>query len=858
MAVRIPSHVDDVLPTVHSPTPPKNDIQSTTTNTEILQQPIGPKATKSPIGTIQEPDHVNDGLDKVVINYKSAREIQEERAWQTIKNKCRRRSPTEHLQNLRQPQKWALDGWMDCAPVLFNRSDTFARFLHRSAILKINATVRNWREIFCQKECCKDKFCRELCCKGKWNKKMKYSSKLERKKHLRRQLYALGEEVMQWRQGKERNSLVQEAIAAVYEELQWRSRQKDLEKVWEANLEYVKQEMEEKMEGYGLSLDDLHELEEALVKAEKEEAIRIEEQERLEKEKLPALNEEEEEVEEDDEDDDFDHLYADPRTPSRTLTDGISLCEQDITACRPMSLYQLENGPLTPPATETQERTNPRPTMTADEEFGLLIIKTYIDDLTEEREKYSEKRGITFHPEWLNEPPENEPYNPCAWKLHPVSDLIVDYPPSPSQKYPNLRVTDPEGNVFTLEEQLPALPDDFECFCLDRRYWGLAVEELIHRGCGFELGHYQAVQDLYMEGWEAEDEDDSSSDESDSSDEEDFVFLGSREEFDITGTKDDGEEDQFDQEITHLEPGQPFDITDSNQNTTNNHNQDPELALIGALIDDVHKRQRFYQNWSDEQFWWAITKSNPPPAQVSLMRCPWKLHLVSEIVKDTLPTSNPEFPDIYVTDPEGNVYSLEEQAATIDESFEHHLTRDAWQSRKEIALEENEEETDEECSARLQHLAQWETELRQTDDLYVPKETTDQPGREDDIKTRPNTRTDLEKARDAIEAYDRIMRDCLFEVKHEFIQSTAAKFKALLEKEREDEEWVDKKDKVQTLTGLSRTLVRLREKFARERMVRMEKGVATYVGEWRDGVYWVEMKGNLGEVWEKFRLGGED
>jgi hypothetical protein len=284
--------------------------------------------------------------------------------------------------------------------------------------------------------------------------------------------------------------------------------------------------------------------------------------------------------------------------------------------------------------------------------------------------------------------------------------------------------------------------------------------------------------------------------------------------------------------------------------------EESELRLVNAVIEDLEERQKFYQDCSDNHFWWAIDESSPPAAQLPLHNSnSWKQHLLSDFTRGLTPKSQ-SFPEIRVTDPEGNIYFLEEQAAAMDEDFKKHVAkRDAWQSRNEISLEENKIETEGEYCARLRHFAQLETEFRQINDQWDQKKKAGETEQESTTSTPPkfHNRTKLRKARDAIEAFDILVRECLIEVKQEFIRTAQAKwdFESRKEPERKD-------DKGKILRRLSKTLVKLREKLANEGMVRTEKGGTTYVGQLGEGTYWVEMKGNLGEVWSALGLGGDD
>lgn len=832
---------------------------------------------------------------------KYLRQVEEIHAWSKMAGMYNRRSPTAHLQELRKPKDFV--HWYT------NRSDAFDRFLFRSANPKIKATVQKWREIRCQNECCKDKACNDECCKGKEDGKMKNATEDDRVKHLQKELDALMVRVDSWRGGPNKRKLVEQVMNPIYEEMQWRDVHGKLTECWNEDSEAVQDLVNSRMEGYGLNLSDLKELEEALIEAEREEAARIEEEERLEREKTCAIDDQEEE--DDDSNDDFDHLYFDIPSPPQTPIELMSVCNQELTTTRPIFLYQLDNGPLTPPGTPPNERTTPKPI--TEDEFLLNLTAGLIEDLTKEREVWTRKKGYTFNPDVLNRPIYDGPYEGCAWKLHPVSDFIKDLPPPPTQTYPDVRLTDPEGNVFTLEERLPKLRQDFKYELVEREAWSVAIEELNRRGCNFEqIPQWNAVNLLRESGWKPKEEETDSDDSDDEEDERTRQQISSQEArqelniMDLVSGPATFSNDElkviFDQKITFVEPGQEINIS-TPEPTNSDMKEDPEMGLINALRIDIHERQQLYQQKWAENLYAASRCACPPTGRLpQSSHCSWKQHPL------TIPLSPSILPSIVVTDPEGNIYTLEECASTLDENSYYNITmRNAWQSQKEILLGE-EGECDEEYAKRLRHLADWEMEFRRVDDGWLKRERGERvmereeeimvlkegvEGREamnpdskmklEDSKERHakepkeglqtskdkvgetdtpvlNSEAKLQKARDDIEYFDNCLKESVWYAKNEFIEAymwesakeeTAQRLVEEKEKaEKKNQETFETEDELRTC------LQRLEQMLKREGMVSTDDTGTTYVGAFGEGVYWVEIKGPLAETWKTLRIVG--
>jgi hypothetical protein len=167
----------------------------------------------------------------------------------------------------------------------------------------------------------------------------------------------------------------------------------------------------------------------------------------------------------------------------------------------------------------------------------------------------------------------------------------------------------------------------------------------------------------------------------------------------------------FDEEVSYLEPRKSFEISRPSRFDIKR-----ELTLITALINDLGERLIKYQDLTDDVFVAALCNANPTPELLSLKSfCSWKLHPISARFKNTLPPATQTVPDLRLTDPDGDVYSLEERVDILDEfedrDFAGHLAkREEWQFHKERWFLRN--STNAENEERVQHLERWYEEGR--------------------------------------------------------------------------------------------------------------------------------------------------
>ena len=119
----------------------------------------------------------------------------------------------------------------------------------------------------------------------------------------------------------------------------------------------------------------------------------------------------------------------------------------------------------------------------------------------------------------------------------------------------------------------------------------------------------------------------------------------------------------FDDETSYLEPGQSFEISKFDIKR--------ELTLITALINDLGQRLITYQDLTDNIFFGALYNVNPEPELLSVKSCcSWKLHPISDRIKDTVLLTAQTVPDLRLIDSDGDVYSLEEERIEILDEFE--------------------------------------------------------------------------------------------------------------------------------------------------------------------------------------------
>jgi hypothetical protein len=198
----------------------------------------------------------------------------------------------------------------------------------------------------------------------------------------------------------------------------------------------------------------------------------------------------------------------------------------------------------------------------------------------------------------------------------------------------------------------------------------------------------------------------------------------------IDSDSDSDDEDDFPHLYANIPPP-PQTLTSSlatrqsltNPNPINIETKIQELALISALINalinDLGDRLITYQNLTDDIFCSYSWNANPEPQQMSSQNtCLWKLHLMSDLIKNILPPPTQLIPDLRVTDPEGCVYTLEEVIPEMDEEYYaklvekreyHHWEMENW-------LFESDEIDAEWHEARKGHFKQWQEEDDETSD----------------------------------------------------------------------------------------------------------------------------------------------
>lgn len=474
-----------------------------------------------------ETDNTNDNTksNKIVLTLKE----KQEQAWKLIHERHNQRtSLVDHFNNLRKPSPLE-PGFRSLSPGAKNRSDAYHRFPQRGAFSKVNAIVGKRREMIRQNSCCKDKSCKENCCADQSDKKFTKATRDPKNQHLYASLRALGEEVSQWqvRVNHKHTDIVGAAMKNIYPEEVWLEDQKIIAGNWES-FEWVKGQMEEKLGSMGPSFKEIDWA---------EEMVRIEEQERLEAEKSSAIIDDatesdigsDDELDESEDESEFPHLYTDIPTPPRSPMEVPT--EEYRATDRSKALFQLLNGPMTPPltpiieddepASQTSEFFNPddieylepgeafeiaEPTVIK-EKNELRLINALITDLGEEFMKYRNITDKHFGDDfWYAANPEPEQmsqHNTCSWRLHHISDSVKDVLLEATQIAPDLRVTDPEGNVYTLEEVTPIMDEYFANHVAKREAFQEEQEDYLYQSGQETDGQFYARQE-HLKQWEDE------------------------------------------------------------------------------------------------------------------------------------------------------------------------------------------------------------------------------------------------------------------------------------------------------------------------------------------------------------------
>ncbi|KAE9373400.1 hypothetical protein N431DRAFT_406862 [Stipitochalara longipes BDJ] len=453
----------------------------------------------------------------------------QEEAWELIlQTHNQRKSLVNHYRDLRRPNLSKCEGWQALSPEAKNTSDTYHRFLQRRALNKVKATITNWREIICQKPCCEDKFCNEKCCADKQNKKLANADWDEKHDHLEHTLNALGPEATQWRVGInwEHKNIIDQATVEIEEEAGWRADEKAMTETWEQKLDdWVKEQMKEKLEAAGSSFEDIQWAEDNLRRAEQEEMARLEEQDRLDIEKSSAIIDSEDETLEsnseldDSDEDEFPHLYTNIPTPHQTPTNFPK--EDYHNTDRSKALLQLLHGPITPPLTPipesdffNQEIEYLAPgqsfiitdSLAIKEQDELELISALVNDLGERLihyQKYTDQ-NLAHAIETANTKSERLPqHNRCSWKKHLMADYVKNLLPPADRPVPDLRVTDPAGNAYFLEEITPIMDGYFAKHLADRNAWQDEMEEWWYENDDISDDEYSAYKKHFRQ-WEEE------------------------------------------------------------------------------------------------------------------------------------------------------------------------------------------------------------------------------------------------------------------------------------------------------------------------------------------------------------------
>ena len=484
-----------------------------------------------------ETDNTDDDTksNKIVPTLKE----KQEEAWKLIHERHNQRtSLVDHFNNLRKPGSLE-PGFRSLSPGAKNRSDAYHRFLQRGAFSKVNATIGNWREIICQNSCCKDKSCTENCCTDKSDKKLTTATWNAKHKHLYASLRALGEEVSQWQVGvnHKHTDIVGAAMKDITSEEDWLEDEKIMARNWEQSFEWVKEQIEEDLESMGTSLKEIEWAEENLKEVEMKEMARIEEQERLEAEKSSAIIDDatesdigsDGELDGPEDDGECPHLYTNIPAPPRSPME-VPIEEYRATDWS-KALFQLLNGPMTPPLTPIIEGDEPATSISdffnqddieyleAGQSFEiakptdikenneLRLINALITDLGEEFMNYRNITDKHFGDDfWYVANPEPEQmsqHNTCSWRLHHISDSVKDVLSEATQIPPDLRVTDPEGNVYTLEEVTPIMDEYFVNHVAEREAFQEEQEDYLYQSGQETDGQFYARQE-HLKQWEDE------------------------------------------------------------------------------------------------------------------------------------------------------------------------------------------------------------------------------------------------------------------------------------------------------------------------------------------------------------------
>jgi hypothetical protein len=129
------------------------------------------------------------------------------------------------------------------------------------------------------------------------------------------------------------------------------------------------------------------------------------------------------------------------------------------------------------------------------------LINALIDDLGGVFMSYQNITNKTFGEYfWYTATPNPEQFNlqnTCSWKLHLIADSVTDTLPPVTQIVPDLRVTDPGGKVYTLEEVSPIMDEYFTTHITERQ------EDYLYQS-GEETDEQFFTRQEHLKQWEDE------------------------------------------------------------------------------------------------------------------------------------------------------------------------------------------------------------------------------------------------------------------------------------------------------------------------------------------------------------------
>jgi hypothetical protein len=172
---------------------------------------------------------------------------------------------------------------------------------------------------------------------------------------------------------------------------------------------------------------------------------------------------------------------------------------------KPESLFNLVRVPLSL-IQNPSEQTHPG-------NLGeLALIHALIDDLNARLIHYRKIEDEHFKPglyhsqtcDAMLKTCKMKNINTCSWKLALMWPFSVNILPPATQKIPDLRVTNHQGNVYSLEEALPDLDaQDFKEHVQKREKWGKLMEEYLYESYGADPA-WCDNREMHFEQWREE------------------------------------------------------------------------------------------------------------------------------------------------------------------------------------------------------------------------------------------------------------------------------------------------------------------------------------------------------------------